>query len=720
VKRRRRGRFARGATLAASMWIAGASVLGAQTAALPSPSPPAPAETFPVALDQVTVDVVVARRDGTPVTGLTEKDFTVLEDGRAQTVASFDVVRQDATAERGSATDPAPWPVATNLVTGGRRGRTFVIVFDNIHMTPLGAHHAKAAVAAFLDKGTRPTDDVLLVATGDNFWWNARAGTGRADLLAVLKGLEGRRFLSPAGDRLTDYEAVQISVYRDVRVAAQVMSRFDRHGVTARDQMLQSQQNNPAQGMIDMYVDQRALEAYLQLRNRVNVTFGLLERSFRALQDNRDRKTVILVSEGFVNDPSNRRLRTVTEEARRANAALYFVDTRGLETLSAQYSAEFGPPVADADRLGAIADIGREGDGAETLAADTGGFSVRNTNDFAAGIVRIARESESYYLLGYVPAPRAPEGKFHKIEVRVRGKGLVVRARKGYYDAGGPGAEPATATASDGAPRERSDPPLQRALDSPGVLDGVPLRMSTYALGPSADGKEQVVVAADADVAKIAFAEGTGNAVLDTLLVIAAQQGGGVERADRQVELQRRVRPPGDGPVWYSFVRDFTLAEGRYQAKLVVRDAATGKIGTVRSTFEVPARDGLHLSTPLLTDTLQKDAGGMIAPTVLARREFRRDAQLYCQFRVFGAARGPDGFPRVKAGHELRRRGGSVVGRVAPTAVTPTSLGAVIRLIQIPLTIATPGEYELVLTVQDEISGRTIEKAEPFAVTAAP
>ena len=94
-----------------------------------------------------------------------------------------------------------------------------------------------------------------------------------------------------------------------------------------------------------MYVDQRALEAYLQLRNRLNVTFGLLERSFRALQDNRDRKTVILVSEGFVNDPSNRRLRTVTEEARRANAALYFVDTRGLETLSTQYSAEFGPPV---------------------------------------------------------------------------------------------------------------------------------------------------------------------------------------------------------------------------------------------------------------------------------------------------------------------------------------------------------------------------------------
>src|SRR6185436_12656576 len=519
---------------------------------------------------------------------------------------------------------------------------------------------------------------------------------------------------------LTDYEAVQITVYRDVRVAGQVASRFDRYGVTSRDQMLQTQQNTTEPGMIDTYVDQRALEAYLQLRNRLNVTFGILERSFQSLQDSRDRKTVILVSEGFVYDPSNRRLRTVTEAARRANAALYFVDTRGLEALSLQYSAEFGPPMADADRLGAIADIGREGDGAEALASDTGGFSVRNTNDFASGLVRIARESESYYLLGYVPAARAPEGKFHKIEVRVRGRGLVVRARKGYYDAGGPGADPAVANANDGAPRERSDPPLQRALDSPGLLDGVPLRMSTYALGPSADGKEQVVVAADADVAKIAFAEGTGNAVLDTLLVIAAQKGGGVERADRQVELQRRAQAPSAKPVWYSFVRDFTLSEGRYQAKLVVRDAATGKIGTVRSDFEIPSRDALHLSTPLLTDTLQKDAGGTIAPTVLARREFRRDGPLYCQFRVFGATKGPNGLPRVKAGHALRKRGGAVVGRAEPTTVTPTSLGAVIRLIQIPLSIASPGEYDLVLTVQDEISGGTIEKAEPFVVTAAP
>jgi VWFA-related protein len=701
--------------LVAAVWAASSAVLLAQTSPSSSPAP----GTFPVGLDQVTVDVVVANRKGEPVSGLTEKDFTVLEDGRPQAVASFDVVRQAGPGESGApdASDPTRAPVATNLTQAARRGRTFVIVFDNIHMSPLGARSAKAAVAAFLEKGTRPTDDILLMGTGENSWWNAPAGKGRADLLQVLKGFEGRRFPEPAGDRLTDYEAVQISVYRDVRVAANVMGRFDRYGGTARNAMEQSQQNNPTQGMIDMYVDQRALQAYLQVRNRLDVTLCVLERSMKALEGNRNRKTVILVSEGFVNDPSHRRLRAVTETARRVNAALYFIDTRGLEAMSTHYSAEFGAAMENADRLGAIADIGREGDGAALLAEATGGFAVRNTNDFSAGIVRIGRESESYYLLGYVPAPRAPEGRFHKIEVRVRGKGLVVRARKGYYDPGGPPDAEATV---DATRRERKDPALQHALDSPTLLDGVLLRLSAYVLGPTAEGTAQVLMAADADISKVAFAEDSGRAVLDTLLVVAAQRPGSAERADRQVELQRRAAPPSGGPAWYSFLRDFSLGTGRYQAKLLVRDTATGKIGTVALTFEVPPLDTLRVSTPVLTDSLQKDAAGTVSPALLARREFRRGGPLYCQFDVFGAAKGPDGLPRVKAGHELRRRGGASVGRTPLTSITPTSIGSVTRLIQMPLTDTIPGDYDLVLTVSDEVSGRRVESVLPFTVTAAP
>ena len=702
------------------------AALGLFTAAAlaQTPTPPPPGvHAFPVAVELVGVDVVVTNRKGDPVSGLTKKDFSVLEDGREQEVVSFDVAQRVSGAGTDPAADLAYRPVATNTASVAASGRSFVIVFDSIHLSPLGGRTAKAAVAAFLEKGTRPTDNVLLIGTGENFWWNARAGSGHADLLSVLKGFEGRRFPEGAGERLTDYEAVQISVYHDVRVAARVTERFQRYGDASRRDMLQSQQTNQVGSQIDMYVDQRARDAYLQMRSRLELTLGLLERSFRALAENRERKTVILVSEGFVNDPSNRRLRAVTQAARRANAALYFIDARGLEAMSQQYGDEFGPAVEKADRLGAIADISRDGDGAEAVAAETGGFTVRNTRDFATDILRIGQESENYYLLGYVPPLRGPDDRFHKVEVRVRGgKGLVVRAREGYYDAvpaPEQGAEPGPGIPADLTRRERSDPALQHAVDSPGLLDALPLRMSTYALQPALADKALVVVAADMDISKVSFDAVNGNAVLDTLLIVAAQNGG-VERADRKVELQRRVTPPFGGPAWYSFARDFMLPSGRYQAKLIVRDTATGNIGTLTQTFDVPPLDALRMATPVLSDTLQKNAAGASVPALLARRAFRRDAQLFCQFDVFGAAKGPDGLPRVKAGHELRRRGGAAVGRTEPTQLVPTSIGALTRLIQIPLSITTPGEYDLVLRVTDEISGQRLERVEPFTVTPTP
>ena len=57
-----------------------------------------------------------------------------------------------------------------------------------------------------------------------------------------------------------------------------------------------------------------------------------------------------------------------------------------------------------------------------SLAADSGGFTVRNSNDLAAGLKRIADETRAYYLVGYNPTNTARDGAFRKIEVKVRGR----------------------------------------------------------------------------------------------------------------------------------------------------------------------------------------------------------------------------------------------------------------------------------------------------------
>lgn len=66
-----------------------------------------------------------------------------------------------------------------------------------------------------------------------------------------------------------------------------------------------------------------------------------------------------------------------------------------------------------------------------SLAEGTGGFTIFNTNDLLAGLQKISREQNEYYLLGFIP-PDSPEGSCHILKVKVDRGGTNVRARSGY------------------------------------------------------------------------------------------------------------------------------------------------------------------------------------------------------------------------------------------------------------------------------------------------
>ena len=340
---------------------------------------------------------------------------------------------------------------------------------------------------------------------------------------------------------------------------------------------------------------------------------------------------------------------------------------------------------------------------------------MRDTNDFAAGIVRIGRESRSYYLLGYNPGQVTADGRFRKIEVHLRRKGLTVRARRGYY---APGGAPTEAAAPDKRPTE---PDLQRALDAPGIVSDIPLRLSAFVQEDAGMDRARVVLVAEADIAKLPAAETAAGprTTLDTLVVVAHREGAEFMRSDQQAELERRPAPPG-APVWYAFTRELELQPGAHQVKLIVRDAGSRALGSVMLEVDVPPLEGLRVSTPIVTPTLAPTPGGGLVPQLRVGRDFATGGSLYCSFEVFGAAKGPDGLPRVMAGHALRDPGGDVLGRTPPTPIRPTSIGALSRLIQLPLSGRAAGDYELVLTVTDEIAGSTRELVELFRIVDGP
>ncbi len=643
-----------------------AATLAAGVAAARPQGPPGQKPLFPAGTELVTVDAVVLDRQGTPVLGLTASDFTVAEDGALQEVAAFEAVhRPTEAAPAAPAALPAPPRTASNTDPAVREVRSFVVVFDERHLEPAEAAWARPAVSTFLQAGVGAGDRVTLVGTAEGASWTARMPDGREALLQVLARLQGRRVLEAAKDTMSDYEAMRIDRDADPIVTDRVARRFVETGAIHRDVQLPGQPSDG--GDLEgerLQARARAGQVYARASADNETTLGIVERSLQGLVGAHGRKSLILVSGGLVNDPHLSSFRRVITESRRANVALYFLDARGLTAATSALRADTGLARTDFNDLGSTLQEARErSEGSEGLAADTGGFSVRNTNDLDAGLQRIGREASSYYLLGYSPSNKRADGNFRRIEVKVSRPGLTVRARKGYYAPGGKTAEAAVAEGRDAA--------IQRAVNAPFDLPDVPLRATAHMFGESEAGKVDVLVTTEADIRSLAFAERGGAAkdTLEYLLVVAERASGEFHRFDQQFAMsfgaETRARYER---TWFPIARPLRLAPGPYQARIVARDQNSGRLGSLTYDFEVPPPGGFRLSTPVISDRVREDPSGPRVPEPTPRSTLAPAGVLHCHFEVYGAALDPrTGRSNVTAGFSIRRSDGKFLATMPET-----------------------------------------------------
>jgi hypothetical protein len=103
-------------------------------------------------------------------------------------------------------------------------------------------------------------------------------------------------------------------------------------------------------------------------------------------------------------------------------------------------------------------------------------------------------------------------------------------------------------------------------------------------------------------------------------------------------------------------------------------------------------------------------------PVLVVRRSFPAGATVYYQYSVLGAAKGADGAVTVTGSHVLRGPGGVVVKQMAPRPIVPGADGGLSRLAGLNLAGLAPGDYDLLLTVRDDVAGQVVERREPFAI----
>jgi VWFA-related protein len=685
-----------------------------------TPGPEGTPPTFPARVEQVIVDLVVTDENGHPVQGIARDDLILKEDGEPQSIISFEAVElPEEPAPVAAPVSPPPSRISTNVTPEVQRGRTFVIVFDDTHITSSRARDAKAAVASFLENGVREGDYVTLISTSGGTWWTTRMNAGRDELLDTVKAFDGRYVPDNSIEHMSDWEAMRIHVYRDRQTAARVLRRFRTYGVVMRRDRVRDDTNPTYLTADDPFVTGRATQVYYEARNRYQMTLDTLERAADSLAAARGRKSIILISEGFIYDPGAEEFKDVNEACRRANAAIYFVNARGLEAVPTQLAAEFGPALPSQDLGFAFAETHEVAAGSESVAADSGGFTVRNTNDLESAIQRIADETRIYYLLGYVPTNAARDGRFREIDVEFSegsGKDLKIRARKGYYAPSPEGSRRVATTPG-------IDPAVQKVFDSPWTEAEIPMRMTHHVGAEKMLGKAEVLIATEIDVRGLHFeeVEGRYQASVEFLLVVTHRESGEFFRWDQTVDLNLRPSTRERlNRVWFPVVRDFELQPGDHQAKMVVREASTGAVGSVVHDFEVPPLGQFRVSTPVITDIHHPRTDGPgLEPQLVARRAFPQGSDIVCSFEVYGAARDETGMPHVLQGYTIERSDGIVYQDMPESVIPPTSLGALSRLVGFSLRGAASGDYEIRITFRDELSGKTIALREPFRVVPA-
>jgi VWFA-related protein len=694
--------------------LVAASVLALCAIDLAAQPPQTPPAVFPSRVDLVTVDAVVVDRQGQPVEGLTERDFTVKENGEPQTISAFQAVA----VSQSTASVPTEQRVSTNIpVPTAATGRWFFIVFDDVNMSQFSTPRARDAIVQFIERTLRDGDHVMIAPASGRAWLTAVLPADRERLVKLINALEGDRRPDTTAGRIWDHEAMAIALGRDPQALAQVARRYYENNIIPEAYPTDPQ----ARRDLDVspgiaLIRTKSQQVYKEALQRLHASLGTLDRMCAALTQARGRKTLLLFSEGFIMDPAQPEFRAVVQSARAANAAIYFVDVNGPEGMMGKPgmpggSAESGAIVEERDATTTLAFAARESDGARSIALNTGGRVISGSN-LGVGLARVATEARSYYLLGYTPTNRKRDGTFRKIEVVVNRPGVEVLARGGYY------------AASDKAPPRSSpdqlDANVRAALESPFGVPGIPLRLTSYVFGPKADGTLQTTLLAEADPAplRLQSKDGQFTDVLDSYVLVHDAATGRVQRDERVIELSmpatvlEQTRRNG-----LPIRREFALPPGRYSATLVVRERATALIGSVRHEFVVPAADAFRASTPIITDAFEPTASGRPAPVAIARRTFHSGARVACAFDIFGAARNPaDGLAHVTLAYRLLGPDGREVSAAARRPLNSNTQGQVGVVLALTLPASAAGNHTLHVTVHDELANKSFDLEEPILV----
>jgi VWFA-related protein len=480
---------------------------------------------FRARVEAVEIDAFVTDAKGNPVTNLTVDDFELLEDGVPQTITAVSMI--DIPIERADSAVVSPAAIEPDVFTNhGPEGRLYVFALDEVE--PAMALRTRHFMRRFVEQHLAANDVAAVV------WMGRGSSSNTQDFTS------NRRLLLNAIDRF--------------------QGGFPEPPC-----------------FIPTGCERRALD-------RTAMEFDPLSqaRAFRALAEfmaklHGRRKTLIWVTERIgdayeVLDYAGGTRSMVFDEfhaamtaATRGNVSIYPINPRGLD-----------PEGTGTDFLDQMTSF-------RALAEATGGRALTNSNSFDQFFERIVRENSSYYVLGFTSTNEKRDGRYRRIQVRVKRPGLVIRARDGYV---------APLRAAPAARPNRLGglvTPVAEVLGLPVISRAVP--MAVFAAPFKGDGRNaKVAVTIELDPEHLGLMR-RGDTMAGEIQVAMTA----VSAAGKIMPTQHQRVAMALGPDIYETARtqglrvlsELALPAGRYQLRVAAGNV-NGQAGAVMHDLEVP------------------------------------------------------------------------------------------------------------------------------------
>jgi VWFA-related protein len=507
---------------------------------------------------QLVVEAVVVKdKKGTPIEGLTRKDFTVTEDGVPQAIAFFDHQKL---------------PEAPND-SPPRSGSDNVTIFHKLARTQISPespgdvrYKDRRLLALYFDMTAMPpADQARALGAAKKF---VQTQMTSADLISIMR-----------------YEGGSVEVLQDFTDDRNRLLSILETMIVGEDQAWEESPDDASTSDTGAAFGQDDSEFNTFNNDR---QLSALQTAAKMLGQLNEKKSLIYFAGGLrLHGLDNQaQLHATIDDAIRAGVSFWPIDARGLVAEAPLGDATQGSPGSIGMYSGVAAlavtnNLQQSQDTLYTLAADTGGKALLDYNDLTTGIVQAEKAVSSYYIIGYYTTNIAQDGKFRRVKISLsEGIPANLDYRQGYYA----GKQFAKFTTAD---KERQ---LEDALmlHDPVTELTIAMEIDYFQLN-RAEYFVPIVVKIPGRELALAKRRGAEHTLLDFIGEIKDDYGYTVTNLRDKVNIKLSDATASElskRPIQYD--TGFTLLPGKYTIKFLARDDETGRIGTYQTTFVIP------------------------------------------------------------------------------------------------------------------------------------